>query len=186
MTRGVQTLYRGVEYRSRLEARWAAFMDRIGWETTYEPLDGNGYIPDFLVHGPSPFLVEVKPAATPGDYQDPVGKVSRGLRGLWTGDVLVVGMSPLAPGMGNAEGGYRQVAGWLGEANDADWAWDAGMWFTCRRCGGHGVFHDVMSFDGRPCGCYDGDGHLGILEAETIRAHWVDACNQVKWRGRTA
>lgn len=32
--RSYPTLYRGVEYRSRLEARWAAFFTEIGWRTT--------------------------------------------------------------------------------------------------------------------------------------------------------
>jgi hypothetical protein len=42
------TVYRGLEYRSRLEARWAAFFDQIRWDFTYEPFDGNGCIPDWL------------------------------------------------------------------------------------------------------------------------------------------
>jgi hypothetical protein len=31
----IPTVYRGIEYRSRLEAKWAAFCDRIGWRHTY-------------------------------------------------------------------------------------------------------------------------------------------------------
>ena len=64
MTHAIPTRYRGIEYRSRLEARWAAFFDGIGWQFTYEPFDGDGYIPDFLIHGDQPLLVEVKPAVT--------------------------------------------------------------------------------------------------------------------------
>jgi hypothetical protein len=48
--KAMPTKYGGIEFRSRLEARWACFFDRIGWKWTYEPLDGNAYIPDFLVH----------------------------------------------------------------------------------------------------------------------------------------
>lgn len=33
---GIPTVYKGIEYRSMLEARWAAFFDRIGWEHTYD------------------------------------------------------------------------------------------------------------------------------------------------------
>lgn len=62
MNHAIATLYSGIEYRSRLEARWAAFFDEIGWRHTYEPFDGDGYIPDFLIHGTRPLLVEVKPA----------------------------------------------------------------------------------------------------------------------------
>ena len=44
-----QTIYKGVSFRSRLEARWAAFFDLIGWEWEYEPFDLIGWTPDFLV-----------------------------------------------------------------------------------------------------------------------------------------
>ena len=41
----VPTLYRGIEYRSRLQARWAAFFDEIGKQHTYEPFDPTGTSP---------------------------------------------------------------------------------------------------------------------------------------------
>lgn len=66
----IPTMYNGVQFRSRLEARWAAFFDLCGWRWEYEPFDLNGWIPDFIVN-PSvsepewlrthPWLVEVKP-----------------------------------------------------------------------------------------------------------------------------
>jgi hypothetical protein len=43
------TKYNGVQFRSRLEARWAAFFDLAGWEWEYEPIDFNNWVPDFLV-----------------------------------------------------------------------------------------------------------------------------------------
>lgn len=64
------TKYNGVQYRSRLEARWAAFFDLIGWQHEYEPIDLPGWSPDFRVvfpcgHSECPathsLLVEVKP-----------------------------------------------------------------------------------------------------------------------------
>lgn len=68
----IPTKYAGVQFRSRLEARWAAFFDLVGWRWEYEPIDLAGYIPDFVVQRPlmsydevpgfdEPFLVEVKP-----------------------------------------------------------------------------------------------------------------------------
>ena len=65
-----QTLYNGVQYRSRLEARWAAFFDLAGWDHEYEPIDLHGWSPDFRVEFPCShsecsgshvLLVEVKP-----------------------------------------------------------------------------------------------------------------------------
>ena len=71
------TMYNGVQYRSRLEARWAAFFDLIGWQHEYEPIDLPGWSPDFRVvfpcghsecektdgkrDGSHSLLVEVKP-----------------------------------------------------------------------------------------------------------------------------
>lgn len=64
------TRYKGVLFRSRLEARWAAFFDLAGWKWEYEPLDLHGWTPDFLVtfpcshsecSGSHSLLVEVKP-----------------------------------------------------------------------------------------------------------------------------
>jgi len=61
----IPTTYRGRRYRSRLEARWAAFFDELGWRHEYEPFDLAGWVPDFALW---PFqssqmgaLVEVKP-----------------------------------------------------------------------------------------------------------------------------
>jgi hypothetical protein len=64
------TMYRGVQYRSRLEARWAAFFDLIEWQHEYEPIDLPGWSPDFRVvfpcghsecTGSHSLLVEIKP-----------------------------------------------------------------------------------------------------------------------------
>jgi len=43
------TKYNGVRFRSRLEARWAAYLDLIGWKWEYEPIDIEGWVPDFRV-----------------------------------------------------------------------------------------------------------------------------------------
>ena len=65
-----ETGYSGVTFRSRLEARWAAMFDLIGWQWEYEPVDLIGWTPDFRVSFPCghsecgekhTLLVEVKP-----------------------------------------------------------------------------------------------------------------------------
>lgn len=50
------TRYKGIQFRSRLEAQWAAFFDALGWDWEYEPNldlapdpDGGRWLPDFLV-----------------------------------------------------------------------------------------------------------------------------------------
>ena len=66
---GIPTTYRGIKFRSRLEATWAAYFDLRNDNTTwqYEPVDFPGWIPDFSVqipHFPGPSLAEVKPIYT--------------------------------------------------------------------------------------------------------------------------
>lgn len=56
----IPTEYRGRTYRSRLEARWAAFFDRLGLAHEYEPFDLGAWSPDFLLTDINT-LVEVKP-----------------------------------------------------------------------------------------------------------------------------
>ena len=51
----IKTFYKGIEFRSRLEARWARFFDACGvrWDYEQEGYElGNGrrYLPDFLIH----------------------------------------------------------------------------------------------------------------------------------------
>lgn len=60
------TIYNGTKYRSRLEARWAAFFDLIGWKYQYEPYDFPGWTPDFAVYGSENriLFIEVKPVTT--------------------------------------------------------------------------------------------------------------------------
>jgi len=48
----LETEYRGIRFRSRLEARWAVFFDQLEIEYEYEPEgfefdDGTRYLPDF-------------------------------------------------------------------------------------------------------------------------------------------
>lgn len=73
--KAIPTTYKSTMFRSRLEARWAAFFDLLEWKWLYEPVDFNGWIPDFqllklpsvkngfgeqYIHDSNPF-VEVKP-----------------------------------------------------------------------------------------------------------------------------
>lgn len=70
----IETIYNGYRFRSRLEARWAVFLDCLGVKYEYEPEgfelpDGTRYLPDFRVmcHAtrggdcePFPLYIEVK------------------------------------------------------------------------------------------------------------------------------
>lgn len=200
----IATQLNGIEYRSRLEARWASFFTRMGWEHTYEPFDGDGYIPDFLIHGEQPLLVEVKPATTRAEYEAAIEKATKGLAAHWTHDILIVGVTPL-PKIGDSFGWgtSHAAAGLLGEhlprtmpplsrseamarlgyRETAGWSFEVGRWITCTCCHRNAVFHEELSYTSRPCGHYDGDGHLGYLPKRNITEAWAAACNDVKWRG---
>jgi hypothetical protein len=65
----IPTVYKGVQFRSRLEARWAAFFDIVGIDWNYEPLDFAGYIPDFFINNGTR-LFEVKPVLSEEDVED--------------------------------------------------------------------------------------------------------------------
>lgn len=66
--RSIPTRYAGCHFRSRLEARWAVFLDTLDVEWQYEPegfdMGGAGYyLPDFRIdlEGRGPGWLEVKP-----------------------------------------------------------------------------------------------------------------------------
>lgn len=88
--RGIPTLYSGVRFRSRLEARYAAWFDEVdvGWE--YEPaLDQadqgglSGWLPDFaLTLASGLVLAECKPALKTDDFLPAMAKAeASGARG---------------------------------------------------------------------------------------------------------
>lgn len=57
--KAIPTKYGGTNFRSRLEARWAAFFDLSEIRWSYEPIDLDGWCPDFGLD--LNVLVEVKP-----------------------------------------------------------------------------------------------------------------------------
>jgi hypothetical protein len=88
-------MHNGIKYRSLLEAKWASFFTRIGWQFEYEPFEGNGYIPDFVIYGETPFAIEVKPAVSWKELQSHQEKTRAGLQDIWDHDILIVGASPV-------------------------------------------------------------------------------------------
>lgn len=66
----IPTHYNGIDFRSRLEAKWARFFDLLGWPYEYEPIDLSGYIPDFVLKfAKMPIYVEIKPSMTIKDLE---------------------------------------------------------------------------------------------------------------------
>lgn len=94
--KAIPTYYGGVRFRSRLEARWAAFFDQLCIVWDYEPIDLDGYIPDFIVE--KSLLVEVKPIV---DWEQGDEAALAKIRASgWTGAAILVGATFPADGVG--------------------------------------------------------------------------------------
>lgn len=92
MSRGIPTIgVRGIRFRSRIEAQWAYIFEEFGWNWEYEPIDLNGYIPDFIItfNNGDELLIEVKGEMNIWDKSsDYVKKI---YESGWEGYYLVVG-----------------------------------------------------------------------------------------------
>jgi hypothetical protein len=133
------TLYKGILFRSRLEARWAAYFDLRGWAWTYEPYDLMGYSPDFSVniYPKGDVLVEVKPATKLGQLAAPVARIHRA---GWKGPWMVVGADPDVCMEG--QGRRKSVRRYLGQEAPIAWAdacnitqWNPDKPTVCAKCG---------------------------------------------------
>jgi len=184
-TSGIPTLHKHRRYRSRLEARWAVMFDLLGWEYEYEPFDCDGWIPDFILIGKQPTLVEVKPITS----FDPrvADKMLRAcpktriqyydeydLSEMPRHDLLLVGLRP-------GKILERPSLGWLCERCSDEWAaapfgrWDAGDG-TIGFCHENGRYYDRIS-GGYHGGCW-GDS----VTFDEINRLWAEAGNRVQWR----
>jgi len=163
------TQYNGVNYRSRLEAKWAAFFDVLEWKFQYEPIDFSGWSPDFLIMGHRNVYVEVKPIVV---SIEPVEIIDKLLSSGCNDEMLIVGMSPLA-----RKDDDRAILGWLAE--DRCFGTSVfGMWASSVI----GFCHDDMTYRDRITG--EHDGWRGIHEplgANDIMMAWNEACNRVQY-----
>jgi hypothetical protein len=192
IVKGIPTRYRSTQFRSRLEARWAAFFDIVLWDWIYEPVDVRGYIPDFLIQGNRPMFIEVGPCITESDYIDKSEKADKEAAHLQH-DFLVVGVTPLpSRDRGETLTGYP-IAGLMGEYIPLEvtlngsgggmlYEWKAGGWHRCVKCRAVAVHHSTNDYTSRPCGHYDGDHFLGGILEQTIDDYWQEAGNAVQWK----
>lgn len=198
--RSYPTNFEGTQFRSRLEARWAAFFDLKGWRWEYEPFDLDGYIPDFVILAKRPILVEVKPlfwsdascASKADDKLEACGTcwwcVSRKLtRSGWNkGDIWLVGVSAVLD-----ETGYPK-AGWHGQPNGAvdvangaaPFGWGEANWGWCDECQTVTVVNDSFRWDCSFCGTFLGKRFVihNDVETERTKLDWRQAGNRTQWR----
>lgn len=183
---GITTHYGKTIFRSRLEARWAAFFDLRGWAWTYEPFDGSGYIPDFLIKGERPFIVEIKPATTLEEYEAAMESISIPWE-LFPRERVALGVDPL-PGIARkyVQDGMFQFEH-TGGLIQSDWCrpdWWPVVWYWCVMCDEIRFHVPEGDFRFMPCGHGDGDlllhGDHRSLPG-TIEGDWRIAGNKVQW-----
>jgi hypothetical protein len=180
------TRLQGRVYRSRLEAKWAAFFEKCGWPFEYEPFDLPGWSPDFLLGGDISVLVEVKPI-TAIDNDVVTKMVQAAAAAEWPGELLLVGTSPIwRPsydcGWDNAAVGYLVEPCAL--YGVMDWASPiVGPAPVCAAENGMPDFHsDTMAWCGRIFGLEYRKNRYCYTDAAWLKELWNDAVNQVQWK----
>jgi hypothetical protein len=155
----IPTLWRGIQFRSRLEARWAAFFTELKLPWEYEPTDLEWYIPDFIINFKRRrLLVEIKPAQEDLEYAKHKIKHSG-----WEGDSLIA-----------IAGQTRE---W-GVMLDGDTPWDAAMLGFCLKC----KTPTLVSSGGRwECRSCDGSNR-DIWWAYDCSEAWNAAGSTTQWR----
>lgn len=187
---GIPTLYNGIQFRSRLEAKWAAFFDLLGWEYEYEPFDLDGWIPDFLIKGKQgDVLVEVKPVTEfPADVAAEIWKACPKQAFHDDPDCMETDCQLLIVGSSIAikEDENGESFGWtISIGGVKDQVWDLavlGRWDNSPVIGFHessGSYRDAIS------GEYDGGEHKGgTVDRDHALSLWREAGNLTQWKGK--
>lgn len=186
-TNAIPTVYRHTHFRSRLEAKWAAFFDICQWPWEYEPFDLNGYIPDFVLKFHNPVLVEVKPFLSL-DTIPPLAKSKIDASG-WGGDALIVGAClPESKTWQDARviGLMRQMQSDDPTEQDGSESpnWDAACMQVCRACKSISFFHESGSYACAVKGCYDGTHLLDPMDRTKIHKMWNYVSGLVQWKAK--
>lgn len=186
LMKAIPTKYKGVRFRSRLEARWAVLFDLMQWPWEYEPIDLEGYIPDFILpFERGPVLVEVKPAFSLEALRSHAEKI---MQTSWRKEALIVGAAiPITNEMDSRVFGVMaDLHDWketcFNEENTTEWSPAESI--LCRKHEGIGFNDELMVWFCRVCGC----GYKEAIwdDSELMSVWWADAGNEVQWRGKNA
>ncbi len=157
-----KTNYGGVLFRSRIEARWAVFLDSLGVEYDYEPFYeevGNDYVyynymPDFYLPKQEKFI-EVKP-----------GKptvVEERKAAFWCKDIQdIVILFNLNPPTDKLENGWLYH---FPSIKKVPMVMENYWWGECRKCGHIDISEYAYVTS---CGCYNIDYYNKVWEKEEI------------------
>lgn len=176
----IPTVYRGRRYRSRLEARWAAFFDLLGWQHEYEPCDLGTWSPDFALWGSEPewrTLVEIKPIdhwcrVTARKISDAVNIIDPAHQAE---QLLLLGSQPIFGFVGDKF--QHDALGWLGSPGLYETNWTEALFMV-------DAFDRVDAFP-------NGEGFIPTtviwgqfqrLRTCGVRPLWIEAANRVQWK----
>ncbi len=173
----IPTTYRGRLFRSRLEARWAAFFDLAGWVHEYEPFDLPGWIPDFALYGKKQeILVEVKPHSKLVEFHTKRIESAMARSAKAGLEILLLGAS-VWPESEDVAGPF---IGWLGERIDQDFAYTYEI-APFNTYGGLGFCSNWGSYENRITGQYGG-GYTFPPRWCVVLELWNRAGNAVQWK----
>lgn len=173
---GIPTDYSEITFRSRLEAQWAAFMDILGIDWDYEPFDCDGWIPDFIIKGSQPLLIDVKPVANVPDCVQYFRKIKDSKPPY---PFAVVGLGALGEKHAGSEIFGAVWGSWPDSENQGD-DYDIFHFAECHKCKKYTWACIWGSYQCRRCGHYDGDNTTAWGEGEVSSA-WNQAKNLVRW-----
>lgn len=179
----IPTKYANVQFRSRLEARWAAFFDAMQWKWDYEPTELDGWIPDFRLNFIRPIWVEIKPEETCEGLEQYEERLEKQVRER---EILLLGDRPML------DTDWSDQYPTLGRLCEVDpeygnCGWDKALWMVCGRCYEFSFYHATQTYRSRLCGHYDGDHLLGTIEANekaAIDKVWKMAGNATQWNAK--
>lgn len=177
--KAIETTYRGVAFRSRLEARWAVFFDKLGIEWEYEPegyeAGGTRYLPDFwlptvLHRGRAGGLYFEVKASSPLE-----GEVHKARMLAWGSGkpVVIAARAPRAPDC-------EHLLEYVGGKNP--WEDDGLAFGRCDDCGRFSVDFYVNCRT-RPCRCRIGGFDMWDDKLGLARGAFYNFC---RWEGRAA
>jgi hypothetical protein len=182
----IPTNYNGINFRSRLEAKWARFFDLLGWKWDYEPVDFDGYIPDFYLHGDKPCFVEIKPAMRVSELitlneQSYTAMQGTGKRMLYLGAAINI-TDPRCPYDGNEDCEFiGTMVDFLTEKDeDGDFVYegDYAYFIDCYKCGGVSFTGVNLGWASHCC-----DAHTKHHSTVTDVCHlWKEATNTTQYK----
>lgn len=179
--KAIETVYRGYEFRSRLEAKWAAFFDLCGWKWSYEPPEFDGWIPDFAL-GELATLVEIKPFFHVDEWRE-TGTVQKIFNSGCSRNVLLLGAD--ATWWQTEQTGAAPQIAWELQQDEVTFSIDSVLFGVSSNrklglcCEHHGWQNRVWRL---PSGQ---KSMVWLDEGEQVEQHlvanWAEASNRSKW-----